>query len=97
MESAQQFPIRLNPLIEQASPDRNPDKPLSYHCLVCGANVGDYNCNQALIAARPEGRVWDWWKACDNADCVYAYGEGWFPGDFPEWAISDQTKKDTQS
>jgi hypothetical protein len=69
--------VKPNPLIEQAKTERH--KNCDYLiCKSCGANVSTYNANWPFIKHRPEADEWDWWAACDNANCEHAYGEGYF-------------------
>ena len=74
----------INHLIERAAADRHDPSKYGYFCKVCGTHASSYNCNASLIAERPEAEEWDWWIACDNADCCNAYGEGFFQGK-PDW------------
>lgn len=53
-------------------------------CANCGAPVSHYTCNGDLIAKRPEAATWDWWAACDNAECPNHHGEGIFQ-EWPDW------------
>jgi hypothetical protein len=79
--------MNLNPLIEQAKADRHPDDAnccKNNVCRTCGAHVSGYNANASLRAARPEAND-DWWMACDNADCVHAYGEEQGVSNSPDW------------
>lgn len=76
--------IKPNPLIEQAAKDRHDKCCASNVCADCGSHVSGYNANQSVIDRRPEAAEWNWWLACDNADCPRAYGEGLFQ-DWPEW------------
>lgn len=73
-----------NPLIVQAAKDRHGECCLNQFCKDCGSHVSGYNCNSDLVAFRPEAIEWDWWMACDNADCKHAYGEGIWQDD-PDW------------
>ncbi len=76
-----------NPLIEQAASERHGDDATcckDNYCKDCGAHVSGYNANAQLISYRPEAETWDWWIACDNADCKHAYGEGLFQF-LPDW------------
>lgn len=70
--------MNINPLIELARPDRRAVCCNDDICTVCGSPVSTYNANADLVDQRPEASNWDWWCACDNADCVHAYGEGLF-------------------
>jgi hypothetical protein len=78
--------MKVNPLIDQAASDRHGDCCKNQYCMACGAHVSGYNANASLIAMRPEAEKegWDWWVACDNADCAHAYGEGVFQSN-PDW------------
>jgi hypothetical protein len=68
-----------NPLFELAAKDRHTEDCCSrQRCGVCGCHVSTYNANASVIAQRPEADDWDWWVACDNANCEHAYGEGLF-------------------
>lgn len=81
------MPIRRNPLMDQAAADRHQDdSECCKHnfCRACGAHVSGYNANGDVIAVRPEAIEWDWWIACDNADCEHAFGEGLFQTT-PDW------------
>jgi hypothetical protein len=91
--------MKLNPLIEQAGTDRHPDDANCCKdnvCLTCGAHVSGYNANSALRAARPEAANSDWWVACDNADCVHAYGEDQGVSNSPDW-ISRKGEEPSES
>lgn len=70
--------IKENPLVTQAAQDRHTDCCTNDTCKACGSRVSTYNCNAALVEQRPTAAAWDWWSACDNADCVHAQGEGVF-------------------
>lgn len=74
-----------NPLKILAATDRHAQP--RWLCKDCGASVGTYNCNHSLISARPEGAGWDWWAACDNAECKNAEGEGYFQSS-PDWTVN---------
>ena len=76
--------MKLNPLIATAAEDRHIHCCQNQFCRACGSHVSGYNANEPLIAARPEGAKWDWWLACDNADCPNAEGEGLFQ-ELPDW------------
>jgi hypothetical protein len=43
-------------------------------CSACGAPVSSYLSTSAFHTLRPEARSCVDWVACDNADCVHAYG-----------------------
>src|ERR1039458_8463232 len=76
--------MKLNELIEQAKADWHTECCLDHSCRSCGAHVSTYNANQPFVNYRPEAEIWDWWVACDNADCEHAYGEGLFQC-LPSW------------
>lgn len=59
-------------------------------CRDCGTAVSTYNCNDPVTAFRPEAATWDWWVACDNADCPNSYGEGLFQNDIA-WRIEGKS------
>ena len=70
-----------NPLMTLAAIDRHSDDATccaNNFCRACGSHVSGYTCNANVIAQRPAAAEWDWWQACDNADCEHAYGEGLF-------------------
>ena len=73
-----------NPMIELADRDRHTHCCLDQFCKVCGAHVSTYNANTHTVIQRPEAAEWDWWVACDNAECEHAYGEGLFQDEI-EW------------
>ena len=75
--------MRQNDMINSCAVDRHPPK-YGYHCRACSCTASSYNCNACIIDARPEAFEWDWWMACDNADCVNSYGEGFFQFP-PDW------------
>lgn len=75
---------RLNPLLHQAAENRHTKCCQNRYCLRCDAKVSTYNCNDPVVAVRPDAAGWDWWAACDNADCENAFGEGEFQ-EMPEW------------
>lgn len=83
-----------NPLIEQAAVDRHDGLCCrNQFCKVCGSHVSGYNCNEALNRQRPEAAgEWDWWVACDNANCIHAHGEGIFQ-DTPDWVYKKWAAK----
>jgi hypothetical protein len=92
--------MNLNPLMEQAKADRHPDEANCCKdniCKTCGAHVSGYNANAALRAARPEAEHEDWWMACDNADCVHAYGEGQGVNNWPDWIGKDGEEPEESS
>lgn len=79
--------MNLNTLMTTAAGDRHDDDApccRGNFCKDCGAHVSGYNCNAALLDQRPEAEGWDWWLACDNADCKNARGEGLFQS-LPKW------------
>jgi len=78
--------MTTNPLITQAAKDRHV-RDNARTCTCCGSNISTYNANKSVVAVRPEASNWDWWAACDNANCVNAYGEGYFQ-ERPEWIKS---------
>ena len=80
--------IAPNSLIEIAASDRHDTCCAAQKCRACGSHVSTYNANGPLIGARPEASEWDWWVACDNADCEHAYGEGLFQ-ELIEWIAKD--------
>jgi hypothetical protein len=92
--------LNLNPLMDQAKADRHPDDANCCKdniCKTCGAHVSGYNANEALRAARPEAEHEDWWMACDNADCVHAYGEGQGVSHWPDWIRKDGEEPEESS
>lgn len=70
--------MNTNPLIALARSDRHTECCGHDICAACGSPVSTYNANADLVDQRPEASEWDWWCACDNADCIHAYGEGLF-------------------
>ncbi|WP_459252796.1 hypothetical protein [Paraburkholderia sediminicola] len=68
----------INPLKTLAASCRHTKCCQDDMCVACGSPVSTYNANADLINQRPDANDWDWWCACDNADCVHAYGEGIF-------------------
>jgi hypothetical protein len=69
--------MNTNSLVMLAAVDRH-HRPIARRCKCCGSTISTYNANPSLVALRPEAVNWDWWAACDNADCEHAYGEGYF-------------------
>ena len=79
--------MRQNPLMTQADIDRHKFNCCKDQtCRECGSHVSGYNCNDVLLSMRPEAKDWDWWLACDNADCQHARGEGLFQRK-PDWVL----------
>jgi hypothetical protein len=78
--------MNQNPLIVLAAEDRHTECCTNQFCRACGSPVSTYNANQSVVVQRPEASEWDWWTACDNADCLNAYGEGEFQGK-PDWVV----------
>lgn len=78
--------MNLSPLVLLAAKDRHTGKPTKYRydCKICGCPVSTYNCNSTLLEHRPKGEGWDWFLACDNADCTNSWGEGFFQSK-PDW------------
>jgi hypothetical protein len=76
--------MKLNPLIELAGSERHQGCCTDHACKSCGSPVSTYNANDPLVKQRREAEGWDYWCACDNADCEHAYGEGMFQ-DKPDW------------
>lgn len=75
--------MNINPLVALASTDRH-IRLQAQTCTCCGSTVSTYNANPDVVSLRSEASEWDWWAACDNADCVNAYGEGYFQ-ESPDW------------
>lgn len=80
----------INELIEKAASCRHDECCKNQFCLECGSHVSTYNCNTDLVAQRPNAASWDWWVACDNAECEHAVGEGLFQ-DPPDW-LADKSR-----
>jgi hypothetical protein len=78
--------MQKNSLLEKAARDLHIICCINQFCSLCGSHVSGYNANESVINERPEADAWDWWLACDNADCVNSYGEGIFQGR-PDWVI----------
>lgn len=76
--------MKINPLIKNASVDRHKKCCHNHTCYNCSSHVSTYNVNKILLSHRPNAVGWDYWVACDNADCQNANGEGLFQ-EFPEW------------
>jgi hypothetical protein len=78
--------MQRNNLLEKAARDHHTICCINQYCVLCGFHVSGYNCNADLISERPEAADWDWWLACDNAECIHSYGEGLFQI-YPDWVI----------
>jgi hypothetical protein len=84
--------VEVNPLMRLAESERHINCCQNDVCAACGSPVSTYNANSDVIDQRPEASEWDWWCACDNANCVHAYGEGLFQ-DALDWVKNDAQHK----
>ena len=75
--------MNLNPLVKLAAYDRHMHS-VTRTCTCCGSDISTYNANSKVVALRADAVNWDWWAACDNADCEHAEGEGYFQ-ESPDW------------
>lgn len=82
---------KANSLILACAVDRHGDCCDDQRCTVCGAHVSTYNCNETVVALRPEAAHEDWWAACDNGECVHSYGEGIFQIS-PDWIVDNRAE-----
>lgn len=49
-------------------------------CKACGSSVLMYLANREICRQRPEAQDFDFWATCENADCCFSYGVGYFQG-----------------
>lgn len=69
------------------------DHEMQHTCRECGASASSFNANPALLDLRPEADGFDYWAACDNIDCQFSYGAGYYADGLPPLFLIYEDKR----